>query len=122
MNWPPEGKGAIEQSPAKTWLSRCSLREQGHRERGPSAISSPMCVGAAARPHRGAKVGLHGGILAIFVLPTYILGPHVLPSSGSGENIHSGALRGQEVPGGMGGQWNDALRQQWGWSARRRHR
>lgn len=42
------------------------------------------------------------GILAIFVLPTYIMGPHVLPSSGSGENIHSGALRGQEVPGADG--------------------
>lgn len=42
-----------------------------------------------------------GGIRAIFVLPTYFMGPHVLPSSGSGENIHSGAqaLRGQEVPG-----------------------
>lgn len=101
MKWPPKGKGAVEQSPAKTWLSRCSLREQGHRERGPSAISSPMCVGAAACPHQGVRWVSSGDILAIFLLPTYFMGPHVLPSSGSGENIHSGAqaLRGQEVPG-----------------------
>lgn len=44
-------------------------------------------------------VGIQQGILAIF-LPTYFMGPCVLPSSGSEKNIHSGAQAraGQEGP------------------------
>lgn len=40
------------------------------------------------------------GILAIMVLPTYFMGPCVLPSSGSEKNVHSGAQTpaGQEGP------------------------
>lgn len=47
------------------------------------------------------QVSLQRGILAIFVLPTYFMGSHVLPSSGTEGNIHSGAqaLVGQQGPG-----------------------
>lgn len=46
------------------------------------------------------QAGLHQGTLDLFVLPTYFMGPRVLPSSGSEKNIHSGAqaLAGQEGP------------------------
>lgn len=48
------------------------------------------------------QVGPSGAIpaaTAVFIWPTCFLGPRVLPSSGSGENIHSGA----QGPGGPGG-------------------
>lgn len=66
------------------------------------------------------QVGLQQGVLAIFALPTYVMG---LPSSGSEKNIHSGAQAlGQEGPSTDGRTWNDASGQEWGWSAWRRHR
>lgn len=39
---PPQGKGAMEQSPARTWLNGCSWSEQGHMARGPLATSSAV--------------------------------------------------------------------------------
>lgn len=58
-----------------------------------------MCRSCCISSLRG-QVSLQRGILAIFVLPTYFMGPRVLPSSGSEKNIHSGAqaLAGQEGP------------------------
>lgn len=38
---PTQGKGAMEQSPARTWLNGCSWSKQGHMARGPSAAACP---------------------------------------------------------------------------------
>lgn len=86
---PPKGEGAVEQGPARAWLSLCSWSEQGHRARGPSATSIPACRYCLISP-RG-QIGLQRAGLAIFVLSTCFTDLHVLPPSGSEETIHSGA-------------------------------
>lgn len=52
---PSKHKGAMEQGPARAWLSRRSWSEQGHRTRGPLGTSILACKGAATCPRRGAR-------------------------------------------------------------------
>ena len=45
---PSKHKGAMEQGPARAWLSRRSWSEQGHRTRGPLGTASLL---ARVLPH-----------------------------------------------------------------------
>lgn len=96
---PPKGEGAVEQGPAGAWLSQCSRSKQGHRARGPSATSIPACRCCCMSSTRG-QTGLQRG-RPDHLWSTCFTDLHVLPPSGSEENIHSGArgLAGQEGPG-----------------------
>lgn len=121
---PPKGKGVVEQSPARARLSQCSWGEQGHGARGPSATGIPARRCHCMSPLRG-PIGLqrgspgHLGLVHLLRGPAW---PAPLVVQRRIFTVVPGAWQARRVPAWMGGQWNDALGQERGWSARRRHR
>lgn len=112
---PRPGQGGHGTKPGQDMAERMLLERAGTHGKKPLG----RCMSSS-----WGQVGIQRGILAIFVLPTYFMGLCVLPFSGSERifTVAPGPHQARRVPARMGGQWNDALRQERGWSAWRRHK